>query len=128
MSARHRADVLARVAQYLEAEGVAGCTFEVEIRCKTVRIVIPCDEWPETPAQTEAAKGLWLSPLERRIVDFLAGRGGEWTRGEDVAAGLGEPHQHRFKALMTNLVDREVLESGSGAGFRVRGVPAARSA
>ncbi len=120
MSARNRKDIVSRVAEYLRVEGIEEGKFVVRLECKEMVIVIPCDEWPEEPAASkEKEVGRWLSPLERRIVDYLAGRGGEWSRGEDVAAALNEPYQHRFKSVLTNLCDRMIVEPLSGSGYRL---------
>lgn len=114
----HRADVVARVAEYLRFEGLPEVRFEVKIRTQSVQITIVCEEWPEpTNSPNDTQKGSWVSPIERRILDYLSGRA-DWTPGETIAQSLGEPYQHRFKAILTNLVDRSILEAATGSGYR----------
>lgn len=80
----------------------------------------PPPEPPEPPEQP-ARVGRWLAPLGERIVALLAARPGRWVTSSALAAALGEPHGQRFKAHLTCLVDREILEARPGSGYRLAG-------
>ena len=122
-------------ARYLSFLGTFRRPFVVSISCDDEEHRLSCTHWPAAgpassppPVTTPPPKpppadvnpdALWLSPLERRIVDFLATRGAEWTRGEDVAAAVGEPFRHAFKAIITNLAERKIIETANGRGCRL---------
>lgn len=122
--AEARAQIIARVAELLRLAGAdENEPYSVRIEAvgkggEPIGFDVSPRQWPgEAPAAT-AQRGLWLSHLERRIVDCLAGRGGHMS-GEAVAQALGEPYQHRLKAILTNLCDREVIEVLPGSGYRL---------
>src|SRR5262245_13273771 len=114
--------VLAAVAAYLRHLGVEAAPIKVKIECNGDGHVLRCGEdWPDEPAQVPKPRGKWLSPLGQRIVDYVAGAGlgTEYVKGEVIANALGEPYQHRFKALMADLVERDALDALSGSGYRL---------
>jgi hypothetical protein len=112
--------LVAAAAAYLRQLGFEGVGFELRLKIEGQRFVIEqdADGWPEETAMAPRPRGKWLSPLEQRVFDFLGGRGFDWTPGEAIARELDEPYQHRFKAIMSNLVEREVIDMNPGQGYR----------
>lgn len=75
----------------------------------------------QTPEPGRPPGALWLSPLERRIVAALAGRG--WTPARELCVLAGESDTGDFRAVARNLVERLVLESAPSRGYRLVNPP-----
>lgn len=71
---------------------------------------------PKPPDLTHNA--LWLSPNETKIVEALA-KAGDWTSSQKIADAAGLDCNESFKAVCGNLVDRQILESAPGRGYRL---------
>jgi hypothetical protein len=81
----------------------------------------PAPALPPPVRPPEIPEGaLWLSPMEQRVVTYLAGRWPGWTCAESIAAAVSECYGNRFKAILTALSDRRILEACSGSGYRLR--------
>lgn len=116
--------MIARVAELLRLCGADEAkSFRVRIEASGHLAAIGLDlkvpRWPAAAEAEEAPRGLWLSPLEQRVVDYLAGRA-TWATGEAIATAIGEQYQHRLKAILTNLADRQIIEPQTGLGYRLR--------
>jgi len=111
--------LLAAAAAFLRDVGTAEGPFLLKLVCG--RLVMKLDsgpDWPEDTTQAERRPGRWVSPLEQRIIDYLAGRPEVWTRGEEIAAALHEEYQHKFKAILSNLGERDVIVVQQGRGYK----------
>lgn len=80
---------------------------------------------PRTDADLGAGPGLWLSPLEQRIVGALAGRG--WVSTAALAESMGEAADNDFRVVVRNLSERNILETSTRHGVRLTGGLAADS-
>jgi hypothetical protein len=122
-----RAAIAARVAEYLRRDGVAEAPFEVEIRCKAVRVIIPCEgEWPQAPPETQSLQAspdesvLEFSPTEEGIIAVLfLLEPLTWMAGPKVAAAAGVSFDQPFQGICANLVERKALLSTPGRGYRL---------
>ena len=110
----------AAIRQFLRAMGRVNETYQVHVICE--RLTLHLDEgadWPEEAAGPPVLPGRYYSPLEQRIVDYLAGRPPDsWTTAPQIAAGLGESLGHKLKDVLSNLVDRDVIDCNQGQGYR----------
>src|SRR5262249_38290802 len=110
----------AAIRQFLRAMGRVNETYQVHVICE--RLTLHLDEsadWPEEEAGPPVQPGRYYSPLEQRIVDYLAGRPPDsWTTAPQRAAGLGESLGHKLKDVLSNLVDRDVIDCNQGQGYR----------
>lgn len=75
---------------------------------------------PITPPAPTPGRGRWLSPLEEKVLSVLTGK--DWTPAERVAALVGESNGGDLRAVLRNMVERELLESAPSRGYRL--VPA----
>ena len=66
------------------------------------------------PAGGEA--WLWLSPTEKAILGVADDR---WQPAEQIAALAGIPFSGELKPILRNMVERNILESASGRGYRL---------
>lgn len=80
----------------------------------------PMTEPSTPPPPTVAHDGLWLSPIEEKILDFLAKQPAQHFSSDAIAAAVGAKCSDGFKALLTNLADRKLIEPLSGKGYRIR--------
>ncbi len=62
----------------------------------------------------------WLSPLERKIYGALLASAEPCMLTSDIAAAIGESVTGDLKAILRNLVERDILESSTRTGFRIR--------
>ena len=69
------------------------------------------------PPEGLPAGALWLSPLERKIVDGL--RGNDWVVTAELAASIGEEPSSEFRAVVRNLAERGILETNTRLGVRL---------
>jgi hypothetical protein len=80
----------------------------------------------QMPATTQQAlpdpRGRWLSPEEELIVKALAS--GEWRTGQEIADATRQPKNNTFYGLLSNLVERDVIESSTRHGYRLLTKPA----
>jgi hypothetical protein len=75
---------------------------------------------PEAPVPANMpASWAWFSAVEQAIVGAL--QGGAWRTTADLAQDAGESANGRIRGILTNLVDRHVLESDRNKGFRLSG-------
>ena len=118
---------LARAAaDYLDWFKSPHGAFSVQITdCDGFGFGVPVRVWPEAAAPPAAEapdgagrRGRWLSPQEEAIVAALRRLSG-YQSAEAIALALARPCDNRFKAVLTNLADREILESLSGSGYRI---------
>src|SRR5262245_26423348 len=118
--AESRARLLAAAAAFLRDVGATEhAPYLLKLECESVVVKLSCGpQWPDDPAQAERRPGRWVSPLEQRIVDFLTGRPDVWTKGEEIAAALCEEYQHKFKAILSNLGERDVIVVQQGRGYK----------
>ena len=71
-------------------------------------------------AAPQQLPGLFLSPIERLIVDAV--RAAQTVNpengviGKKLATLIGFPHDSTLRVLLSNLVQRQVLNSGGGDG------------
>lgn len=125
MCAHHRAAVLRAAAAYLDCEKCDRAPFSVTIRLGGDERLFRCRAWPEEPKEetppasqvSDGRAGLWLSPLEAKILTALAG--GDWLASPRIAEAAGEDCSDAFKAVCSNLVERKLLESAPGRGYRL---------
>jgi len=118
--------LLAAAATFLRQQGYEDGHYRLRLDLDGIKWTLTGGpEWPEEPDVMLRQRGQWLSPLEQRIVDYLSDRGTECTTAERIAAALGEPCQHRFKAIIANLVERQVIDNnvGPGGGYRLLPLP-----
>lgn len=59
----------------------------------------------------------WLSPLAIRVVRLMCGVG--WMPREEIANKLGEQPDGKIATLLTDLVERNVLESSGRKGYHL---------
>jgi hypothetical protein len=59
----------------------------------------------------------WLSPTEEEILAVLSST--DWKTGEQIAHLLKRTLTSAFRAVITNLADREIVEASS-RGYRFR--------
>ena len=70
-----------------------------------------------TPDEPAGPVGRFFSPAETLIVDRLRAATGPLT-GPQIAKATGMPYEgHIFKALLRNLVDRDVVTHVDGVGY-----------
>ncbi len=62
---------------------------------------------------------LWVTPLGQQVIDFLSARAGRWASAEVIAAGIGETCGHRFRAKLSALTARKIIEASPGNGYRL---------
>jgi hypothetical protein len=62
-------------------------------------------------------RGRFFSPLEEQILSALS-KGG-WLSSNQLAEALKLADSEKLKSILTNLVDREVIESMPGRGYRL---------
>ncbi len=73
---------------------------------------------PGTPPPTSAPHGaLWLSPVCEKILAFLTS--GDWVSSQKIAEAVGEDCNDLFKGRLADMVDRGILESAPGKGYRM---------
>jgi hypothetical protein len=91
-------------------------TYQQHESCEGCKLVPTPSLRGESP---EAGRAwLWLSPLERRILDALAGRG--WTTSKALARLVAESNSGDLRAILRNLTERLILDSSPGKGYRVK--------
>lgn len=113
-----RARMIAHAGAYLRQVGCRPNSFTVRLECGRESHTIRCDETDALCAIEPAApRGRWLSPLEERILVAL--EGGEWRSSGALASLVGCDEPERLKPILTNLVDRELLESAPGKGYKL---------
>jgi hypothetical protein len=66
------------------------------------------------PAPPRSGQGRWLSPTEEAIVGALTS---DWQTGQQIAERAGLSRSSFFNAVLSNLAEREVIES-SRSGYR----------
>jgi hypothetical protein len=76
-----------------------------------------CPPPDEGPPEGGAA-WLWLSPAEEAVVRALRGRN-EWVTSNALAESADRELDAGFKGVLRNLVDRGVLRSSQGRGYRL---------
>ncbi len=59
--------------------------------------------------------GLWLSPLESAIWHAL---GADTLIGKQIAAKVSQPYDSCFKAILRNLIARDIVERAGSDGYR----------
>lgn len=139
-----RQRIEAEAAAYLLLLGCHKGEFEISISCGELRHTLLIHQWPDDPPPPcEGCSGSagpritsvrrvplmpavpdgfpagaqWLSPLEAKIMDALSAGG--WMASDRIAEKIGERFGDGFKAILTNLADRGLLESRPGAGYRL---------
>jgi hypothetical protein len=75
-------------------------------------------EAPMPPANPD---WLWLSPTEEAIVRVASAT--EWKPAARLAEEAGLPPDRDLNAILRNMVERKVLESLPGRGFRLKDPP-----
>jgi hypothetical protein len=86
-----------------------------------------CAAWDVTRGFTDRspipaglpAGSRWLSSVGERVVSYLDRNRDRWVRSEEIADRVGESSGHRFRAQLTALVERRILEARAGAGYRL---------
>lgn len=69
------------------------------------------------PMQSVSAGGLFFSPLEAAIVNAIGPDG--CLIGKEIAGACGQKYTGRFKVILNNLGDREILtREGDRQGYR----------
>lgn len=124
---------------YLQALDCQEGVFSITISCGSLkhRFEVPCWKDPppcqgcggSLPAQGKAhtlevpmrpdelpVVARWLSPLEERIFAALNGRG--WTTASELCRLLGESDTGDIRAVIRNLVERDILDSAPSRGYR----------
>jgi hypothetical protein len=71
---------------------------------------------PPMPAPNPDWK--WLSPTEEAIL--RAASATDWKKKEDIAKAAGLPCDRDFEAILRNMIERNMLESAPGRGFRLK--------
>lgn len=63
-----------------------------------------------------------LTPVGQKVVDFLYSRedGETYIKGRVIARCIDEQFTNRFRALLTDLVEREWIDACAGRGYRRR--------
>jgi hypothetical protein len=94
---------------------------------------VPCHPAPPPAAPGSAATppsplpltippdSRWLSPLSERIVVVLTGAG--WLTADEIGAKLERAPDSRFRGILWDMVERNILESDNRKGYRLRPVP-----
>lgn len=77
---------------------------------------LPVVEPPSMPSNPD---WLWLSPLERQIVEFLLVNGPSVAKQISKGIGQGNEPSSRLREILPNLIDRCILER-SHEGYYVR--------
>ena len=110
----------AAIRQYLRSMGRTNEAYEVQVICPKLRVhLTDGPDWPEEEAGPPVQPGRYYSPLEQRIVDYLAGRPPEvWTAAPQIATDLRETLGHKLKDVLSNLVERDVIDCNQGQGYR----------
>jgi len=117
--AEFKARLLVAAAAALRDWVPDGTPFIVKVEANGFRLEAESQgEWPEDTSAALERRGRWVSYLEQRVLDFLAGRPDVWSTGEEIAAALREQHQHKFKAILANMVEREIVECIQGRGYK----------
>lgn len=88
---------------------------------------VGCVCWGLTPGQAERgalpagipAGARWLSPICEQIVAHLDSHRDRWVKSMELARAVEAEHGNRFRAILTNLVDRRILEARPGLGYRI---------
>jgi hypothetical protein len=112
--------ILSDVMEWMRYHGVCDTAYSLQLKYEGGgHIWESGEDWPEAAAAAPKPAGKFLSPLGQRIVDYLRGRGTEYTPGKQIAADLEEGYSQRFQGVLTDLVDRDVLDSLSSAGYRL---------
>jgi hypothetical protein len=119
---RHRAEVLRAAAAYLAWEDSIPTPTPFVVTIETEqgdKRSFCCRLWPdlEQPVQEAPSPGRWLSPIEESIVQALSSGG--WSASPQIAKVLQITDLERLKVVLTNLVDRGILESVPGKGYRL---------
>jgi hypothetical protein len=123
MRAERDRQLLAAVAAFLRQQNYEGVAYDVRVRIDGQRWDFEQGaDWPEEQVPAPARRGRLLSLDEQRIVDWLDGlaaAGDGYVTGDSIAQGL-VMNAARCKLLLSNLADREVIESqiGPGGGYR----------
>lgn len=122
-----RAALAATAAEHLASLGLPPQPFVVAVEAGDDVHRITCRCWPApcpgtpctVPRDSPESEnlGLWLSPLERRIVEALSS--GEWMPTRQIAQAIGEDGDGDIRAILRNLVERQILESLTAKGFRL---------
>ena len=74
---------------------------------------------PPRPEQPPLPPGaLWLSPAEAAVLRRLREAGG-WVVGRELAKAADRDYDPRFQAVLMNLVERGILRSSQGQGYRL---------
>ncbi len=116
--------ILREGAIILEQMGGVVHKIVVDVSSLGTQIIISGDA-PEPGSPEEMAPPMdapqhwrWLSPVEQLIVDALRAAGG-WLTTADIARQTQEAPAGRIRGILTNLVDRGILESDRNRGFRL---------
>jgi hypothetical protein len=103
-------------------------TLSLQDGSASVYVVGPAGEGGEEgePPRPEGvpAHWRWLSPDAEKVVEAL-GRSGGWLTADELARAAGEGRAtHEFRGMLRDLMERGIIESAQGRGYRLTGVPA----
>lgn len=74
---------------------------------------------PQPPNGTHGKMGQWFSPIEKSILKAATNN---WQTAAELAEKTGQPGSSWFRAVLSNLVDREWLEGGRSGYRRCEGL------
>lgn len=117
---RPRKDDTSDVIARLVAMAQGGAEVSLTLAFGGVRLVLKSDGLPGTPGGLRRAvegRGKEFSYNEEKILAELSH--GEWRSSRDIVAALGLSDENRVKAILTNLVDRDLLLAAPGKGYRL---------
>jgi hypothetical protein len=77
-----------------------------------------CPGPPSAPPEDDVP-WLWLSPAEEAVVRALRGQAGEWVTSGQLAREADRELDGGFKGMLRNMVDRAILKSSQGRGYRL---------
>lgn len=112
--------IVSDVRDWMREAGLADLAFKLRLKYDGGGHLWESDsDWPAAEPPASRPAGKFLSNLGQRIVDYLRGRGLEYTSAKVIAEELGESNTQRFQGLLTDLVEREVLDSLTSGGYRL---------